>query len=549
MRAEKRLHLLFWRSLLLVAVLATVAVAQDNPGSQPVTSTTKVDNEAKSTAGRTPYVLAMETYRGGDYKEALSKFEAAAQAGGDDAAAAYAWLARLQLQLHNPEQAEVSAKKALELNKELPTAQSAMGEVFYRQARFAEAQDVFRKIVLADKPDPRAYLGLAKIHWANANYKSAKQVLDHAFNFDRQDPEIFWRWYRTLDQSARMEALKSQLALASSADSKQSSYLKRAIQMLEETDKRPAGPCKLTSNANSTDMKLEMLLRGANRLGGYALPIKVNAAKAMLAVDTGAGGIIISSHVAQRAGLQKFSENRIGGIGDDGPSKGYVGFAEKIVVGDLQFANCYVQVVEHLRFPDEDGLIGTNIFEDFLVDLDLSHKQFRLSPLEPVPDTIPSDLALHSAMPINTNDHNRFVPEKYANFEKVYRVGRDLLLPTRVNDSPPKLFILDTGGWDNVISLPLARQTTKLHAEGAAKVSGLSGEVRETYKTDEVDLTFGNFRQHRHDLVSFDLKGLSEDAGTEVSGVLGFAMLWLMEIKIDYRDHLVGLQVNLNLPH
>jgi hypothetical protein len=72
--------------------------------------------------------------------------------------------------------------------------------------------------------------------------------------------------------------------------------------------------------------------------------------------------------------------------------------------------------------------------------------------------------------------------------------------------------------------------------------------VRNVYQTGEITLTFGTFRQHRQGLVAFDLKSVSEDAGTETSGVLGFAMLWILDSKLDYRDHQVDFQVDPNRP-
>ena len=545
-----------WSWILAFVSLTSRGQAQDNPPTQ-ATEPAKTGESGNIVPGQpnvakpkaeTPFNQAMELYHEHELPKAMAKFKEAAGEGGPDAAASYAWLCRLQLMVRLPEEAAASANKALELNKELPTAQSAMGEVLYRQGRFVEAQEIFRRIVVADKPDARAYLGLAKIHWANGNYKSAKQVIDHAFNLDHQDPEIFRRWLLTLDDQEQVTAMQSQLALVSSPDAPETKDLKVLIQAREERQKKPLGGCKLVSAASSTEMKMEMLLRGPKQLGGYAIPIKLNDAKATVQVDTGAGGFIVNSRVAQKAGLQKLSALRVGGIGDDGPAQGYSAYADTITVGDLQFKNCYVQVVEHLRVADEDGLIGTNIFEDFLVDLDFPDKKLRLSPLEPLPDTSLGELSLHSEMPIKPNPHNRMVPEKYASFEKVYRVGRDLLIPTQINDSLPRLFLLDTGGWDNMITPALAREISKV-SESGMKVSGLAGGVRNVYQTDELTLTFGGFQQHRQKLLAFDLKRMSDDAGTEISGILGFAMLWILEIKLDYRDHLVDFQVDPNRPH
>jgi hypothetical protein len=40
-------------------------------------------------------------------------------------------------------------------------------------------------------------------------------------------------------------------------------------------------------------------------------------------------------------------------------------------------------------------------------------------------------------------------------------------------------------------------------------------------------------------MVRFDLTNVSNAASTEISGVLGFAMLVMLEMKIDYRDGLL----------
>jgi len=45
-------------------------------------------------------------------------------------------------------------------------------------------------------------------------------------------------------------------------------------------------------------------------------------------------------------------------------------------------------------------------------------------------------------------------------------------------------------------------------------------------------------------MVAFDLTSTSSSIGTEVSGTLGFDMLNLLDIKLDYRDNLVDFQYN-----
>jgi hypothetical protein len=52
-------------------------------------------------------------------------------------------------------------------------------------------------------------------------------------------------------------------------------------------------------------------------------------------------------------------------------------------------------------------------------------------------------------------------------------------------------------------------------------------------------IQFGHLRQENQDLIAFDLSHISDGLGTEASGILGFAMLRLLDIKIDYRDGLI----------
>jgi hypothetical protein len=66
--------------------------------------------------------------------------------------------------------------------------------------------------------------------------------------------------------------------------------------------------------------------------------------------------------------------------------------------------------------------------------------------------------------------------------------------------------------------------------------------VKNVYRADKAILQFGHLRQENQDLVAFDLGHISDHTGTEISGTLGFALLRLLDIKIDYRDGLVDFE-------
>jgi hypothetical protein len=141
---------------------------------------------------------------------------------------------------------------------------------------------------------------------------------------------------------------------------------------------------------------------------------------------------------------------------------------------------------------------------------------------------------------------DRYVAPDMANWTKVFRFGHELLIPTYVNQSGALLFLIDTGSFSNLLSIRAARQVTKV-ADSSMQVRGLSGDVNKVYSGEHATLTFSHFRQNNQQIVTIDLSSLCRHTGTEVSGILGFNVLRLLEIKIDYRDGLVDF-VHPNIP-
>jgi Aspartyl protease len=127
-------------------------------------------------------------------------------------------------------------------------------------------------------------------------------------------------------------------------------------------------------------------------------------------------------------------------------------------------------------------------------------------------------------------------------YSGVLRFGHMLLVPTKINEVTGKLFLIDSGAFNNTITPDAARDVTKVHGNSDMIVKGLSGAVNKVYETGEVVLEFGGLRQRNIDMVSFDLSNFSRSTGTEVSGILGFPLLNVLHLKINYRDALVKFE-------
>ncbi len=127
-------------------------------------------------------------------------------------------------------------------------------------------------------------------------------------------------------------------------------------------------------------------------------------------------------------------------------------------------------------------------------------------------------------------------------YTQIFQVGHALLIPTSVNSTPSRLFMIDTGSTDNELSLSAAKALTHVDLTQHYVVTGVTGKVNKIYAADNATLQFANIRQEGQGLLAIDMNRMSESFGTEISGLLGMQVLYLLRIKIDYRDGLVDFK-------
>jgi tetratricopeptide (TPR) repeat protein len=486
-----------------------------------------------------PMAAAVKLYRTGKFDEAIAAYNAIIPVGGPEAAAAYAGLARVYLQRKDPADAYTAAMKAVALTPDRAPAIVALGEVYFRQGKIPEAEANFLKPLQACNLDARAYLGLNRIYRATLNWSRAKTDIDQAYKLDPGDPDVRRAYLATLPATERIKALQEYLATDTDDDTEARERLKNELTVLEGESGRSQSACRLVTKITSTETRLEQLLNDPQHIREYGLAVKVNGVSSRLMLDTGAGEIVVDRKIAEKAGIKSIVDVKLSGIGDKGGAAGYLGHADKIQIGDLEFDDCFVQVVSGRSVLGDDGLIGTNVFRHFLVDIDMPNEKFKLSELPPIPNESAGEISLGSHATTQRQLHDRYIPPEMKDYSKIFLIGHALLIPASVNSFPKELFLIDTGSFDNTLSVAMAKRVTKI-SQSENQVKGLSGDVKNVYRASKATIVFSHFKQDREDLITFDLTHLSDSLGTEVSGVLGFAMLRLLDIKIDYRDGLVN---------
>jgi predicted aspartyl protease len=559
--------------LLLVAIfaLALPATSQETkpPASSPAGQAAPLSPPSPSSkpaapppapASDTPHDIlgeALVLARKGDCAAAIKKYRQLLEEN-PKSPDAYAGLTRCYMKEKDVALAYETVTKGLQV-ADSATVRVALGEVYFRQGKIPEAEKDWVDVINSRYQVARAYLDLARMRRSIMMNKSAKALIEKAHELDPDDPEIVRAWVGTLGHSERIAYYEKKVADESNPGSEGHGNAEAYLAHLKEQEKRHGRSCRLVSKVADTTTPLVRLMIDPKHLRGYGLGVDLNGTHTNIMLDTGASGILVKSQTAEKAGITKLTETKVWGIGDKGRRNAYIGIVQSIRIGQLEFQDCPVEVMESSSVADEDGLIGANVFEDFLVEIDFPNEKLKLSELPKRPGQGDQQLALkndeddsddqekpaeagakETTPPANlTGPQDRYIAPEMRAFTPVYRFGHQLLVPTRIGDAPSKLFLLDTGAREDFISPEAAREVTKVHGDSGTIVKGISGSVKNVYTANKTVLTFGHEHQEVQEMLSFDTTSISEGNGTEVSGFLGFVTLRVLDIKIDYRDALV----------
>jgi Aspartyl protease len=194
----------------------------------------------------------------------------------------------------------------------------------------------------------------------------------------------------------RIQYLEDSLAGENNWDAERREGVQNYLEYLKQRAEQKKQSCRLVSKVTATETPLVRLLIDPTHIHGYGLSVALNGHKSSLLLDTGASGILVTRSFAEHAGISKISQTKLWGIGDKGRRNGYVGVADSIKIGDLEFQNCSVEVIEQRSVVGDEGLIGADVFQNFLVEIDFPNEKLKLSQLPKRPGEIEQKLALKS---------------------------------------------------------------------------------------------------------------------------------------------------------
>src|SRR5579871_4792079 len=340
------------------------------------------------------------------------------------------------------------SQKALAEAPESAAAHEFAGEVLFRRGEFAQSEAEFTRATKLDPKFAKAWWGLARIAACTSMDKTADLYFRRAHDLAPGDPHLFLAWAMRLRGAEHIDALETYISMP---DPDRTQDQVDALLQHIRADKalRGRNTTVLTSPYVKTDIPLTPFVT-SNRSRSYSLEVEVNHRTLHLLLDTGAGGIVIQRSSAEKAGVVRMAEASVRGFGDNARLRGgYLGIAERARIGNVEFRDPLIQVADQEFSDIQDGLIGTNVFSQFVVSVDFGAGKLRLDPLPGYDPSTEDSLDASS-------------PPASRTWTRVYQFGHMLLIPVRVGDLREALFVIDTGAVRTLISYDIAAAISKL---------------------------------------------------------------------------------------
>jgi hypothetical protein len=391
-----------------------------------------------------------------------------------------------------------------------PRRLCALGDAMFRQSRFEEAEAAYSYAVRIDPGYGRAHLGLGRIANLLSKRERAREQFATAFRLDPRDPDIILAFSSIVpDRESRRILFRNFLVLAKDADPALAADVISRLAVDRQLGSRTLAT--LDSPYQAYRLPLASFRPAGSSTNGLLLAASINGGKPLrLVVDSGASGIILNPAAPAGSRLELLSQASIGGFGGSNPASATIALAQTVEAGEWKIQNVLIQASDRKLAPGADGIIGLDVFQDFLIRLDLRSHVLELLPFEG---------ASGSAM------------------SPAYRLDHLLLLRGTVNGHAEGYFILDTGSAVSVVSRDLVPPSGN-----ATALLGAQGEQSAAMPAAPVSIRVGGQQLLDFEYASLDTREISRHHGTRISGAIGYSLLRDFTLTINYRDGLVRME-------
>ena len=241
-------------------------------------------------------------------------------------------------------------------------------------------------------------------------------------------------------------------------------------------------------------------------------------------VDSGATSTVLSNDLFNSLKIPVLSTAVVSCVGGTGKTGTKLAKVEKLKVGELEISNLPISSFDNTIFAGLiDGVLSTADLADFLITLDYPDRRILLAPQPSKPVAKPSTDLLASRVEIP------------------FRIlGNLILAPISINQQPAQSFLFDTGAVTSTLSKRQAaflgiRDDTP-NASVDIQFAGACRVTQSVLSVDRVDLSLQSLKVPYAKILAVELKEISKELRTEVSGILGGDFYSQRKVTIDYRN-------------
>ncbi|HET6961212.1 MAG TPA: aspartyl protease family protein [Terriglobia bacterium] len=416
--------------------------------------------------------------------------------------------------------AKTNIRHALELSPSNTEALALYGHCLFREGTFALAEAQYQKSLRLDSSQPGAHLGMGRVYLSRQQSAQSLKSFQQAIQLAPQEEDNYFfaseAYGATKNFPKQVESLEKYLALKPKFNAERVENAKALLTFFRHLEKEPVAA--VADAARAYEISFQpfyglMLVEGyVNGQGPFRF-----------LVDSGATSTVLSNDLFNSLKIPVFSTAVVSCVGGTGKTGTQLAKVEKLKVGELEISNLPISSFDNTIFAELiDGVLSTADLSDFLITLDYPDRRILLKPRSSKPAAKPST-DLHAGR-----------------VEIPFRIlGNLILAPISINQQPAQSFLFDTGAVTSTLSKRQAaflgiRDDTP-NASVDIQFAGACGVTQSVLSVDRVDLSLHTLKVPYAKILAIELKEISKELRTEVSGILGGDFYSQRKVTIDYR--------------
>ncbi|WP_321478172.1 hypothetical protein [uncultured Paludibaculum sp.] len=392
-----------------------------------------------------------------------------------------------------------------------------LGEARYRAGQLDLALPYYEKSLEKEPSRLSSLLNAGKIRESGFQAEQAVALFRRALVIDPKNPEALAGLSRSAPSlEERHSALRE---LASVATGAQGRVARAQLQVLDALSGRPA--FQVADPARPYSFQLEDAGRDVHPDMTFPVLriVAPNGEKISLLVGTAHEGIWMLKRAARALGARFLFPTPYPWLDQGDLLAGDLAIIDTLEIGDLTLRNCpvFARPASRSFMYGVDGVIGIDVFKDFLIDIDNAAAELRLTPF---------------------SDANPAVVSK--DFVAMRRHGPFLLAPVHLDAEYTGHFVLNSIASDVFLQDGEPTKHAKEVSRGVTHpLSGWTCSASIPQRVFEVKLAAAAARWAGR-ATSCKMADLNRAAGFRVSGVLGYSFLRGFSLVIDYRHGQIG---------